>query len=200
MIGVPASQVKSEGETRAAFLSTPETDIDAAKPTKRMGAERIGFVSSGLLLWLPISGFRTPVRLDSGRAPATLSTIMKRILVIDDDLSCRLLLTKLLESEGYEVASADAAEAGLEAAWSQRPDLVITDFDMPVYNGLKAIRMLHCDSNLQVPVIIVSGVTDESVLEHGADAFFRKPVNGEQLLAKVAELLSAAALVGGLPG
>jgi DNA-binding response OmpR family regulator len=125
---------------------------------------------------------------------------MARILVIDDDLSCRLLLTKLLESEGYEVMSADAAEAGLEAAWSQRPDLVITDFDMPIYNGLKAIRMLHCDSNLQVPVIIVSGVTDESVLEHGANAFFRKPVDSGQLLAKVAELLSRGELLTNLPG
>ena len=125
---------------------------------------------------------------------------MKRILVIDDDLSWRMLLTKLFESEGYEVVSADAAEAGLEAAWSQRPDLVVTDFDMPIYNGLKAIRMLHCDSDLQVPVIIVSGVTDESVLEHGADAFFRKPVNNEQLLAKVAELLSKGDVLTKLPG
>jgi CheY-like chemotaxis protein len=125
---------------------------------------------------------------------------MKRILVMDDDLSVRLLLTKMLESAGYEVVSADAAEAGLAAAWSRPPDLVITDFDMPIYNGLRAIRMLHIDSNLQIPVIVVSGVTDESVLEHGANAFFRKPVDREQLLAKVAELLAEDDPLVNLPG
>jgi len=124
---------------------------------------------------------------------------MKRILVMDDDPSVRLLLTKMLETAGYEVVSADAAEAGLAAAWSQPPDLVITDFDMPVYNGLRAIRMLRVDSSLRIPVIVVSGVTDESVLENGASAFFRKPVDREQLLAKVAELLSEDAPAMDLP-
>jgi CheY-like chemotaxis protein len=124
---------------------------------------------------------------------------MKHILVIDDDLSVRLLLTKMLETAGYEVTSADAAEAALAAAWSRQPDLVITDFDMPVYNGLRAIRMLRIDSNLRIPVIVVSGVADESVLEHGANAFFRKPVDRDQLLAKVAELLSGAGPVLDLP-
>ena len=140
------------------------------------------------------------IRLDSGRTPATLCAVMKRILVIDDDLGVRLFLTKLLETAGYEVVSADEAEAGLEAAWSQRPDLVITDFDMPVYNGLRAIRMFHADPSLQIPVIIVSGVADESVVEFGANAFFPKPVNSELLLAKVAELLSGVGPITGLPG
>jgi DNA-binding response OmpR family regulator len=122
----------------------------------------------------------------------------KTILVIDDDLNWRLLLTKILESGGYRVVTADDAEAGLSSAWSQRPDLVITDFDMPIFNGLRAIQMLRTDSNLQVPVIVVSGVTDESVVEFGADAFFRKPVDNAQLLAKVAELLKVGQ-VSGLP-
>lgn len=123
----------------------------------------------------------------------------KRILVMDDDTGFRLFMTKLLESAGYEVIPADTAEAGLEAAWTQRPDLVITDFDMPIYSGAHAIKMLRVDSNLQVPVIVVSGVTDELVLHFGADAFFRKPVDNEALLAKVKELLEVGEITG-LPG
>jgi len=123
----------------------------------------------------------------------------KRVLVMDDDTGFRLFMTKLLESAGYEVIPADTAGAGLEAAWTQRPDLVITDFDMPIYSGAHAIKMLRVDSNLQVPVIVVSGVTDELVLHFGADAFFRKPVDNEALLAKVKELLEVGEITG-LPG
>jgi twitching motility two-component system response regulator PilH len=119
---------------------------------------------------------------------------MKRILVIDDDPGMRLLLKKLLESAGYAVVTADEGQAGMEAAWSSPPNLVISDMDMPVHDGFKTIRMFRCDPTLWVPVIIVSGVVDERdsqlVLDAGASAFFQKPVNQEALLAKVAELLS----------
>jgi len=119
----------------------------------------------------------------------------KQILVIDDDPGFRLLLQKLLESAGYLVNAADEGQAGIESAWSTRPDLVISDMDMPINDGYKTIRMFRGDPSLRVPLIIVSGAVDirdaQRVLDAGADAFFQKPVNQPALLAKVAELLAA---------
>jgi CheY-like chemotaxis protein len=120
----------------------------------------------------------------------------KHILVIDDDLGIRVLLTKLLENAGYSVGTAEEGQSGMESAWSTRPDLVITDMNMPVIDGFHTMHMFSQDPSLAVPIIVVSGAIDirqsAEVLEAGAAAFFQKPVDGQALLAKVGELLNSA--------
>ena len=118
----------------------------------------------------------------------------KTILVIDDDLGVRLMLQKLLESAGYQVITGEEGQSALEAAWNHKPDLIISDMDMPINNGYKTIEMFRNDPDVQAPVIIVSGVVDirdtQLMLDAGASAFFRKPVDQAALLAKVSELLT----------
>jgi CheY-like chemotaxis protein len=118
----------------------------------------------------------------------------KTILVIDDDIGVRLMLRKLLESAGYQVIVGEEGQSGLEAAWDHKPDLIISDMDMPINDGYKTIEMFRSDPEVQAPVIVVSGVVDmrdaKLVLDAGASAFFRKPVDHAALLAKVSELLS----------
>ncbi len=117
----------------------------------------------------------------------------KTILVVDDDLGFRLMLQKLLESAGYRVITGEEGQSALKAAWDSRPDLVISDMDMPINDGYKTIEMFRNDPDLQVPMIIVSGMVDvrdtQLVLDAGACAFFRKPVDQAALLARIAELL-----------
>jgi len=118
----------------------------------------------------------------------------KTILVVDDDISIRLMMQKLLESAGYRVITGEEGQTAIEAAWDHRPDLVITDMDMPVTDGYKTIHMFRRDSEFQAPVIVVSGVVGprdaQLVLDAGASAFFPKPVDTTALLNKVSELLS----------
>jgi CheY-like chemotaxis protein len=118
----------------------------------------------------------------------------KTVLVVDDDISIRLMMQKLLESAGYRVITGEEGQSAIEAALDHRPDLVITDMDMPVTDGFKTIQMFHRDSEFQAPVIVVSGVVGpreaQLVLDAGAHAFFPKPVDQAALLAKVSELLS----------
>ena len=117
----------------------------------------------------------------------------KTVLVVDDDSGFRLMMQKLLESAGYQVITGEEGQSALEAAWSQRPDAVITDMDMPINNGYKTIEMFRSDPDVQVPIIVVSGVMGtrdaQLVLDAGASAFFPKPVDHAALLAKVSELL-----------
>ena len=118
----------------------------------------------------------------------------KTILVVDDDIGIRLMMQKLLGSAGYRVITGEEGQSAVEAALDQRPDLVITDMDMPVNDGYKTIQMFRRDSEFQAPVIVVSGVVGprdaQMVLDAGASAFFPKPVDHAALLAKVSELLS----------
>jgi len=118
----------------------------------------------------------------------------KTILVIDDDLGFRLMMQKLLESAGYRVINGEEGQSALQAAWDHKPDLIVSDMDMPINNGYKTIEMFRNDPEVKAPVIIVSGVVDlrdeKLVLDAGASGFFRKPVDQAALLAKISQLLA----------
>ncbi len=118
----------------------------------------------------------------------------KHILVVDDDPGARYLIKQILEGAGYRVTTAEEGQSALQAAWSDRPDLVVTDVAMPVYDGVKTMAMFARDETLNVPFVVVSGVADPrdttALFRAGARAFFTKPVDQRLFLAKVGELLA----------
>ena|SRR5687768_605880 len=93
---------------------------------------------------------------------ATESTLtesaIKTILIVDDDRSVADTFARMLKLEGFEVATAINAEAGLELADSVRPSAIILDMRMPITNGLQFLRMVRSKPHLvEVPVAIVTG-------------------------------------------
>jgi DNA-binding response OmpR family regulator len=88
-----------------------------------------------------------------------MSSTVKRVLVVDDELNIRLFLKTLLETSGYEPHLARNAREGLERAWELKPDLIILDVMMPGEGGLVMYQGLQEDQSLsQVPVIMLSAV------------------------------------------
>jgi CheY-like chemotaxis protein len=88
-----------------------------------------------------------------------MSSTVKRVLVVDDELNIRLFLKTLLETSGYEPHLARNAREGLERAWELKPDLIILDVMMPGEGGLVMYQGLQEDQGLkQVPVIMLSAV------------------------------------------
>lgn len=83
---------------------------------------------------------------------------IKTILIVDDDRSVAETFARMLKLEGFEVATANNAEAGLELADSVRPNAIILDMRMPITNGLQFLRMVRSKPHLvEVPVAIVTG-------------------------------------------
>ena len=116
----------------------------------------------------------------------------RRILVVEDDLTLRQVLTFSLGQEGYEVAGASDGEAGLAAAQSGRYDLILLDLMLPSMSGLEVLRTLRGDG-IATPVIIVSakaGEVDLVVgLKIGADDYVTKPFSRPELLARIEAVL-----------
>jgi DNA-binding response OmpR family regulator len=82
----------------------------------------------------------------------------KTILIVDDDRSVADTFARMLKLEGFEVATAINAEAGLELAENVRPNAIILDMRMPLTNGLQFLRMVRARPHLvEVPVAIVTG-------------------------------------------
>jgi twitching motility two-component system response regulator PilH len=118
---------------------------------------------------------------------------IRKILVVDDSPTERHVLTALLTSKGYQVITAENGEEGIAKAKSELPDLVLMDVVMPGLNGYQATRTLTRDpATKNIPVIVCTTKSQETDkiwgLRQGAQDYLVKPVNGQELLAKIAAL------------
>ncbi|MBW7902056.1 MAG: response regulator [Rhodocyclaceae bacterium] len=118
---------------------------------------------------------------------------MKKILVVDDSPTERHFLVELLTGKGYEVVTAESGEEGISKAKAEQPDLVIMDVVMPGLNGYQATRTLTRDDETKnIPVFVCTTKSQETDkiwgLRQGAQDYLVKPVDPEDLLARIAAL------------
>lgn len=118
---------------------------------------------------------------------------VQKILVIDDSPTERHVLSELLSKNGYQVITAENGEEGIEKARAEQPDLILMDVVMPGLNGYQATRTLTRDDKTKhIPVIVCTLKSQETDkiwgLRQGAQDYLSKPINAEELLAKIAAL------------
>lgn len=113
---------------------------------------------------------------------------MKRILVIDDDVSVRNFLKRGLSFEGFQVETAESGEIGLRAALDRAPHLMILDLMMPGIDGFEVLRRLRA-ADVQLPVIMLTANDEPEAqmegLNTGADDYVIKPVHFDVLMARI---------------
>ena len=130
---------------------------------------------------------------------------MSTILVVDDELGIRALLSEILTDEGHTVEVAENAAQARLARERQRPDLVLLDIWMPDVDGITLLKEWSSTAQLSMPVIMMSGhgTIDTAVeaMKFGAMAFLEKPITLQKLLRAVEQALvkpaSAAAKADG---
>ncbi|MCI4441578.1 regulatory Fis family protein [Tibeticola sediminis] len=119
---------------------------------------------------------------------------MANILVVDDELGIRDLLSEILNDEGHAVELAENAAQAREARLRYRPDLVLLDIWMPDTDGVTLLKEWAAQSMLDMPVIMMSGhATIETAVEAtriGALAFLEKPITLQKLLKAVEQGLT----------
>ena len=115
----------------------------------------------------------------------------EKVLVVDDDETVRVLLTRYLEMEGFAVAQVSDGGGALAAIASENPDLVLLDLMLPAQDGLDILTRLRRDS--QVPVILLTargGEADRILgLKLGADDYVVKPFSPGELAARINSVL-----------
>jgi two-component system response regulator HydG len=108
-----------------------------------------------------------------------------RVLVVDDEAGTRAAMKSLLESQGYEVDQAADGSAALERMVELPPDLVVTDLDMPVMNGMQLLEALR-ERGQDVPVIVATSAAElrsaVEAMRAGATDYLTKPVDFDALV------------------
>lgn len=119
---------------------------------------------------------------------------MGTILTVDDSPSIRQMIKVVLGPAGHNVIEAGDGGQGLAQAKTSRPDLVITDLNMPVMNGIELIKALRAQSSLSgLPIVFLTTESDDAIKQQakaaGATGWITKPFKPEQLLAVVSKLV-----------
>lgn len=116
-----------------------------------------------------------------------------RILVVDDSPDNVFLIQAILEEEGYKIATASDGLTALAKVEQSPPDLVLLDVMMPGMDGFEVTKRLRENTSLPfIPILLITAYDHLSVakgLDTGADDFIRKPVEVDELLARVRSLL-----------
>src|SRR5436190_10380914 len=115
---------------------------------------------------------------------------MFKILYIDDTENNRILVSRRLQKEGYQVLTAQNAAQGLALASAEGPDLILMDMGMPDVDGWTATRQLKADPRLRrIPVIALTAHAmhgdHEKALAAGCDDYETKPFDFPRLLEKI---------------
>jgi len=120
----------------------------------------------------------------------------RTILVVEDDRLNRELIGKLLRQEGYQVLEACDGEIALKILQALRCDLVITDFLMPMLNGIEFVEQLRL-LQPQMPIVFITGylsaISDKKIVDEVAEVL-AKPFEPHVLRSSVRRLLDSTPL------
>ena len=117
-----------------------------------------------------------------------------KVLYIEDNLDNMTLVKRVLEIEGYEVIGAGNGKDGLAKAMSNRPDIIITDINLPDIDGYEITDMLkRAKETAHIPIIAMTANVmkkdRENVLLAGCDGYISKPIDIDELPGQIENFL-----------
>ncbi|AFZ21455.1 response regulator [Allocoleopsis franciscana] len=122
-------------------------------------------------------------------SPLQAKSQAKRILVVDDVEDNLFLLQTILTEEGFEVDVAKNGKSALAKIEATPPDIVLMDAMMPGMNGYETTRRIRQNKNLPfMPILLITAYLDANAaqgLELGANDFIRKPIEYDELMARI---------------
>ena len=127
---------------------------------------------------------------------------MAKILVVEDNALNIKLFCDLLTAHGHETEPVTDSREALDAARTFKPDLVITDIQLPFVTGIELMELLRADEELKdVPIMAVTAYSaagdDERIRAAGAQAYVSKPISVVRFAETVDQLLEGGRLVEG---
>ncbi len=126
----------------------------------------------------------------------------KRVLVVDDEIHIVHVVAIKLRNNGYEVLTADNGAEAYDIACADLPDIVVSDFQMPIMGGLELVEKLRSNETTKdVPVILLTArsfaITQEQQRKLRIAACLSKPFSPKELLGNIEDILYHRELVAG---
>jgi len=158
--------------------------------------------NTGVKLKIPFLPKKAPMSPMNVSAPVPAAVPSAKILVVDDNEVIVKTICLKLKGAGYQVATAQDGAEAMSVVRMEKPDLILLDITFPPdvagvpWDGFRIMEWLHrVDESRKIPIIIFTGGEDvknkERAIASGAVAFFRKPINHDDLLKVVRATLGS---------
>ena len=126
----------------------------------------------------------------------------KKVLVVDDEIHIIHVVAIKLRNNGYEVITAENGSEGFDRASAEKPDIIITDFQMPIMSGLEMVEKLRqCEQTADIPVIILTArgfaIEDDKKEELRISECLSKPFSPKELLRSIEDILHHSKVTAG---
>lgn len=121
---------------------------------------------------------------------------MEKVLIVEDNMMIQEILSERLKLRGFDVVIASNGQEGIDTAVSQIPDIILMDVSLPLVDGWEATRQLKANETTKhIPIIALTAhallEAKQTSFEAGCDDFETKPINFNQLVAKINTLLKS---------
>jgi CheY-like chemotaxis protein len=121
--------------------------------------------------------------------------MIQTILLIEDYAALRANLMEMLELEGYRVIEADNGSVGVKLATDECPNLIVCDFELPIFDGFDVLRLLRQNpATMRIPIVFLTGVLEDNdrlkALKDGGERYLSKPCSLSKVLAEIKQCLS----------
>lgn len=125
--------------------------------------------------------------------------VQRKALVVDDEIHIVQVVAIKLRNNGYDVTTAENGKVGLELAGQIKPDIIITDFQMPIMTGLEMVENLRKQpETAEIPVIMLTArgfaIEEEKREDLKISAFLSKPFSPREVLKTIEETLQENAV------
>ena len=126
----------------------------------------------------------------------------KKVLVVDDEIHIVHVVAIKLRNNGYEVATASNGAEAFEIACNEKPDIIVTDYQMPVMTGIQLVENIRAEASISdMPVILLTArsfaVEDEQTERLQISECLSKPFSPKELLRCIEDVLHEKAVVQG---
>ena len=124
----------------------------------------------------------------------------KKVLVVDDEIHIVYVVAIKLRNNGYEVISAENGADAFKLACEEKPDIIVTDFQMPVMTGLELVKKLRGnEATKDIPVIMLTArdfaIEEEQKQDLQISEVLNKPFSPKEVLSSVQDILYQQALM-----
>ncbi len=124
----------------------------------------------------------------------------KKVLIVDDEIHIVHVVAIKLRNNDYEVISAENGAEAFKLACSEKPDIIVTDFQMPVMTGLELVRKIRqCDQIKDIPVIMLTArsfaIEDQQKEDLRISQCLSKPFSPRELLENIEDILYDKAVI-----
>jgi two-component system alkaline phosphatase synthesis response regulator PhoP len=145
----------------------------------------------------PMAGY---VRLRARKILWRSMMSKKKVLIVDDEIHIVHVVAIKLRNNDYEVISAENGEEAFKLACSEIPDIIVTDYQMPVMTGLQLVEKIRqCDQTKDIPVIMLTArsfaIEDQQKEELQISQCLSKPFSPKELLENVNDVLYDRAVI-----